>query len=286
MPKLSLSQLGFPHTTLQEDITIAKDLGLDGIGLIGGKTDDVDREAIQQQLQAANLQAAVCAPKLFSILPQPNVARFPGPQNVTDRVDEIAAGIKRLAVFEPDVICCVTGPAGDRVEDDARAIVAESLRELGRVAAQTGARIGLEPMRADVRADWTIISSLKETLDLLDEVGDDHVGILFDIWHMWDSADVHRDLFAAIERVVGVQISDYRMPTRGPRDRLIAGDGVAGVAGFLKTFRENGYRGWYDMEVFSDDGRFGYAYPDSLWKLPPREYAQRQVDGFYRCWNG
>jgi len=285
MPKLSLSQLGFPHTTLQDDIDIAKDLGLDGIGLIGAKTDEADRDATQKQLQAENLQAAVCAPKLFSILPQPNVARFPGPQDVADRVEEIASGIKRLAVFKPDVICCVTGPAGDRTEGTARKIVVESLRELGRTAAQIGARIGLEPMRADVRTDWTIISSLKETYNLLDEVGDDRVGVLFDIWHMWDSSDVQRDLAGAIERVVGVQISDYRIPNRGPRDRLIAGDGVADVAGFLKIFRESGYDGWYDMEVFSDDGRFGYAYPDSLWKLPPHEYAQRQVDGFYRCWN-
>jgi len=285
MLKLSLSQLGFPHTTLQEDIDIAKDLALDGIGLIGAKTDDTDREATQKQLQAANLQAAVCAPKLFSILPQPNVARFPGPQDVTERVEEIASGIRRLAIFRPHVICCVTGPAGSRTEGDARKVVVEALRELGQIATQMNAYIGLEPMRADVRTDWTVISSLRETQELLDEVGNDRVGILFDIWHMWDSADVVRDLPGAIDRVVGVQISDYRLPNRGPRDRLIAGDGVAGVAGFLRTFRESGFDGWYDMEVFSDDGRFGYAYPDSLWKLPPREYAQRQVDGFYRCWN-
>jgi sugar phosphate isomerase/epimerase len=285
MPKLSLSQLGFPHTTLQEDIEFAKSLALDGIGLIGAKTDDADREATHKQLQAAKLRAAVCAPKLFSILPQPNVARFPGPQDATVRVEEIASGIRRLAIFKPDVICCVTGPAGDRTEGDAGKIVIEALRELSRVAAESGAYIGLEPMRADVRGDWTIVSSLKETLKLLDEIGNDRVGILFDIWHMWDSADVGRDLPGAIERVVGVQVSDYRVPTRGPRDRLLAGDGAAGVAGFLRTFRENGYDGWYDMEVFSDDGRFGYAYEDSLWKLPPREYAQRQVDAFYRCWN-
>ena len=78
MPKLSLSQLGFPHTTLQEDIDISEVLALDGIGLIGAKTDDADREETKRLLEAANLQAAVCAPKLFSILPQPNVARFPG----------------------------------------------------------------------------------------------------------------------------------------------------------------------------------------------------------------
>lgn len=285
MPKLSLSQLGFPHTALQEDLDIAKALTLDGIGLIGGKTDDTDRELTKKQLQAANLQAAVCAPKLFSILPQPNVARFPGPQEPTKRIEAIASGIRRLSIFTPAVICCVTGPAGDHAEDQARAIVVDALRELGRVAAETGTRIGLEPMREEVRGDWTIVASLKETLSLLDEVGHDSVGILFDIWHMWDSAEVERDLPAAMERVIGVQVADYRNPTRGPRDRVVAGDGIADVAKFIRTFRESGYDGWYDLEVFSDDGRFGYAYEDSLWKLPARDFAQRQVDAFYRCWD-
>lgn len=284
MPKLSLSQLGFPHTTLQEDIDIATDLALAGIGLIGGKTDDADRPATMEKLRSVNLKAAVCAPKLFSILPQPNIARFPGPQDVTERVEEIASGIKRLSIFMPEVICCVTGPAGNLTEGRARAVIVNALRELGEVAAEAGTRIGLEPMREDVRADWSIISSLKEALSLLDEVGHERVGILFDIWHMWDSADVKQDLPEAIERIVGVQVADYRNPTRGPRDRVVAADGVADVARFLRMFRENGYNGWYDLEVFSDDGRFGYAYEDSLWKLPPREFAQRQVDAFYRCW--
>lgn len=284
MPRLSLSQLGFPHTTLQDDIEIAADLAVAGIGLIGNKTDDVDRHATMNKLRAANLEAAVCAPKLFSILPQPNVGRFPGPQNVAERIEEIAAGIKRLSVFMPDSICCVTGPAGSLTEVRARAQVVDALRELGDVAVEANTRIGLEPMREDVRSDWTIISSLKETLSLLDEVGHERVGILFDIWHMWDSAKVQQDLPAAIERIFAVQISDYRNPNRGPRDRVVAGDGIAGVAEFIRTFRDNGYDGWYDLEVFSDDGRFGYDYEDSLWKLPAREFAQRQVDGFYRCW--
>ena len=53
----------------------------------------------------------------------------------------------------------------------------------------------------------------------------------------------------------------------------------------LRALRSAGYDGWYDMEVFSDDGRFGASYPDSLWKLTPDEFARRQVDGFLRCWN-
>lgn len=284
MPNLALSQLGFPHTTLEEDVRIAGDLALAGIGLIGAKTDETDPQATRRRLEAAKLRAAVCAPKLFSILPQPNVSRFPGPADPAERVAEIAAGIGRLAPFSPAVICCVTGPAGAYADAAARAIVVDALRELGRVAAENGTRIGLEPMREEVRGDWTIISSIRETLALLDEVGDDRVGILFDIWHMWDSEDVHRALPDAIGRVAAVQVADYRNPTRGPRDRVVAGDGVAGVERFLRAFRDGGYGGWYDLEVFSDDGRFGYDYEDSLWKLPPAEFARRQVDGFYRCW--
>ena len=36
-----------------------------------------------------------------------------------------------------------------------------------------------------------------------------------------------------------------------------------------------GWAGCYDLEVFSDDGTFGHAFEDSLWKLPPRELARR-----------
>ena len=36
------------------------------------------------------------------------------------------------------------------------------------------------------------------------------------------------------------------------------------------TFHE-----WLIVEVFSDDGTFGNAFEDSLWRLPPRELAER-----------
>jgi hypothetical protein len=37
--------------------------------------------------------------------------------------------------------------------------------------------------------------------------------------------------------------------------------------------------------VFSDDGRFGNDYADSLWKLPPRELLEGGVAGFARAWD-
>jgi sugar phosphate isomerase/epimerase len=138
-------------------------------------------------------------------------------------------------------------------------------------------------MRADA-VGWTVVSSLKDGLRLLDDVGLDDVGLVFDTWHMWDSPDVYEMIPVAAERIYGVQIADYREPNRGPRDRVAAGDGVGNIPALLRALRAAGYDGWYDMEVFSDDGRYGHAYEGSLWALGPQKFAQVQVQGFLRCW--
>ena len=44
------------------------------------------------------------------------------------------------------------------------------------------------------------------------------------------------------------------------------------------------YDGWYDLEIFSDDGTFGTAHADSLWALDPLELVERGRDGFLRTW--
>src|SRR5690606_8735604 len=138
-------------------------------------------------------------------------------------------------------------------------IVVEALQALGPIARAAGSRLAIEVMRADA-VDWTIISSLRDGLRLLDDGGLDDVGLVFATWHMWDSPDVYEMIPVAAERIHGVQIADYRQPTRGPRDRVVAGDGVGDVPALLRALRDAGYDGWYDMEVFSDDGRYGHAY--------------------------
>ena len=42
-----------------------------------------------------------------------------------------------------------------------------------------------------------------------------------------------------------------------------------------------GWDGFYDLEIFSDNGAFGIAYPDSLWDLDAAELAAG-AGGFHR----
>jgi sugar phosphate isomerase/epimerase len=65
---------------------------------------------------------------------------------------------------------------------------------------------------------------------------------------------------------------------------VLPGDGVADVTGILAALRDGGYDGWFELEVLSDDGTFGNDYPDSLWKLDPRDLIRAGREWFRAAW--
>jgi sugar phosphate isomerase/epimerase len=65
---------------------------------------------------------------------------------------------------------------------------------------------------------------------------------------------------------------------------VLPGDGVADLPAILRALHDAGWRGSYELEVFSDDGTFGSAYPDSLWSQDPDGLVRRGREAFFRQW--
>jgi sugar phosphate isomerase/epimerase len=107
---------------------------------------------------------------------------------------------------------------------------------------------------------------------------------MFDVWHLWDTPGLLDEIRRHAHRFVGVHVDDWRDPTRNWCDRVLPGDGIADVTGILGALDEAGYDGWYELEVFSDDGRFGNEWPDSLWKLDPVEFVRAGREKFEAAW--
>jgi sugar phosphate isomerase/epimerase len=280
-PPFSISQVSTLAASFADDVRAYAGAGVDGIGIWELKLGDgSDAEALEQ-LSASGLGSATAVPAVPSILPLP---LLPGPEEPQQRIASLCASVHRLAAFKPAAVVCITGPAGDRDLDEARAIVVDGLRVLAREAESAGVRLALEPFEREGIEDWSLIGSLDEAAELIEEVGSDSIGIQFDVWHLWNS-DVLEQLPRHAHLIAGVHVNDRREPTRGWADRVLPGDGAADLPAILGVLEDVGWNGFYDLEVFSDNGAFGTSYPDSLWDLDAAELARRGREAFTRCWS-
>jgi sugar phosphate isomerase/epimerase len=129
-------------------------------------------------------------------------------------------------------------------------------------------RVALEPIQREFADFWTIPTSLAEAAALLDEAGRRDVGLVYDVWHLWNQPLEEIERYR--ERIAAVHIADWRDPTRTTNDRVLPGDGVIEFGPIFDALR---WEGLYDLEIFSDT-----ELPDSLWREDPRELARRGVE--------
>jgi sugar phosphate isomerase/epimerase len=270
-PRFSISQVSTLTASFADDVRAYAAAGVDGIGVWEIKLDD----SSLAEFRASGLGSATAVPAVPSVHPLPLLA---GPDTVRERVDALVRSLEILAPYEPAAILCFTGP-GDR-ETAVRGV-----REVAREAERLGLRLAVEPFQREGIESWSILDTLGDAAAFVDEVGSDAVGIQFDVWHQWNSAEVLDEIPRYAHLIAGVHVDDWREPTRGWADRVLPGEGAADLPAILGVLEEVGWEGFYDLEIFSDNGAFGSAYPDSLWDLEAAELARRGREAFFTCWS-
>jgi sugar phosphate isomerase/epimerase len=281
-PRFSISQVSTLTASFADDVRAYAAAGVGGVGVWELKLGDgPDGEALEQ-LEASGLGSATAVPLVPSILPLPLLL---GPEAPEPRIESLCASVHRLAPFEPSAVLCFTGPAGDRDPDEARALVVQGLRTIASEAESAGVRLALEPFQREGIEDWSIVNTLGEAAELVAEVGGDVLGIQFDVWHLWNTPELLEEIPRHAHLLAGVHVNDWREPTRGWADRVLPGDGTADLPAILGVLEEVGWDGFYDLEIFSDNGAFGSAYADSLWDLDAVELARRGRGAFFNCWS-
>src|SRR4051794_3035426 len=260
--RLSICEFTTLTATFEEDLAAYAAAGVDGIGVCEFKL--TDRSA--RQLRDSGLVATHCIPSVPSILPLPLME---GPDDPAQRVEALCASVRRLAELEPVCVVFLTGPG------HARDVVREGIRAVAAAGQATGVPVALEPVHASQAEVFSFVHTIPDALEL---IGSEPVGIMLDLWHVSDPAAIA----AQVGDIAGVHVSDRREPTRNHFDRVLPGDGVIDLAAAFRALDGGGYDGWYDVEIFSDNGVFGDAFPDSLWDLDATELARRARESVER----
>jgi sugar phosphate isomerase/epimerase len=266
----------FP-ASFDDELAAYRAAGAAGIGILEFKIAD-DPEA-GAKLRASGLAASNCLPAVGTILPSPIV---PGPPEPEARVDSICESVGRLGELEPACVFFLTGPSADPAAD--RETVLEGIRRVAEAGERCGVRVALEPIHRTQAGLLSFVGSVREARALVEAAGAPSVGVLFDTWQLWDGPDVLDEIGEHAGSIYGVHVADRREPTRGDFDRALPGEGVIPLGPLLRALDEAGFDGFYDVELFSDNGTFGDHHPDSLWDLEPGEAARRAVDSLRQVW--
>ncbi len=150
----------------------------------------------------------------------------------------------------------VTGglPGSSKDLPGARSQVRDGLAELLEYARPAGMPLAIEPLHPMYAADRACVNTLEQANDLCDALGDEGLGLAVDVYHTWWDPK----LFGQIERagkkrLLAFHICDWLVPTRDMlEDRGMMGDGVIDIRRMRRAVEAQGYRGFHEVEIFSE----------------------------------
>ncbi len=164
--------------------------------------------------------------------------------------------------------------SSDTPKDELRRLYKARLSECAGILARSHCRLGLEflgPLHIRKQFPHEFIWKMSEMLEFAKECGS-NVGLTLDAWHWHHAGGTTADILAAgKERIVVVHFDDApNLPADQIRDnqRLLPGEGVINLTGFLQALQKIGYEDSLSVEVF---GR-------GLKEMPPAESAKLCLD--------
>ena len=160
--------------------------------------------------------------------------------------------------------------SSDTPKEDLRATYKKRFQASAAILAQHGVRLGLEflgPLHIRKQFRYEFIWRMPEMLAFAKECGP-NVGLQLDSWHWHHAGATTKDIVdAGRHRIVHVHFNDSpSLPPAQIRDdqRLLPGEGIIDLVGFLRALQQIGYKDALSVEVF---GRMDNETPERAAKF-------------------
>jgi sugar phosphate isomerase/epimerase len=243
---MSLHAASILHTNVATDVSIARNVGYDGIELwIPKLTRYLDAGFTLEQLTA--MLGPLRVTMLDVLLPLESTEPQARRRLVAEcRVMTAAAAQLGCAALQA---VALDGFATDDWPTQRHTLI-ESLTELSDIASAHGVRLAVEPV------SFSRFSSIWQAVEVIEAIGSDRVGLVLDTWHLW-TAGARLEEVAALDPhlIVCAQISDSSPKcgaTWSDDDRTaLPGDGIVPLDELIDAISRTGYAGVWSLEILS-----------------------------------
>ena len=170
-----------------------------------------------------------------------------------ESIQDAAEALRTAAALDCRILVVYSGPRAGHTNSHARRLVAGALAKLADEAGACGVTLALEPMHSGCADQWTFLTTLDDTLDLLDSVASPQVKMALDTYHLGQEEGLIERLGTIVPQVALVQLGDARRPPRGEQNRCRLGEGVVPLAAITAALQAAGYDGYYDVELLGEE---------------------------------
>jgi sugar phosphate isomerase/epimerase len=245
MSRLAVSELSTYRWTFEEDVQHYKNHGFRAIGVWRPKLSECGEAKGAELLSEFGMKASSL-----------NWAGgFTGHDGRTFR-DAIVDGLDAIDVaaeLGADCLVVLAGSRSGHTRNHAKRILTQALTELAEAAQAVGIQLAIEPMHVGCAHEFTFLTSIPDTLDVISSIDRSNCGIVFDCYHMAQDHNVVDWLPSIVPFIRLVQLGDAKGAPMGEQNRCLLGHGRVPLHRIVKTLEQYGYRGYYEIELMGED---------------------------------
>jgi sugar phosphate isomerase/epimerase len=150
------------------------------------------------------------------------------------------------------------GSAASKDIAAARVQVEDAIAEMLDYAKQARLPLAIEPLHPAYAADRACVNTTGQALDIcdrLDPARSGAIGVALDVYHIWWDPELMDQIArAGRDRILAFHVCDWLVPTRDIlNDRGMMGDGVIDIRSVRSAVEAQGYAGYSEIEIFSND---------------------------------
>lgn len=200
---------------------------------------------------------------------------FTGLEAATRReaIEENKRIIDEAAELGAPLIVLVCGATPGQSLLASRQHIAESLSELAPYAQAAGVKLGIEPLHPMYADSRSAVCTLAQANQICDQVDHAVLGVTVDVYHVWwdDQLEEQVQNASKKDRLFSFHLCDWKdQPQDFLNDRGLMGEGVIDNRGIRKSIVDAGFRGFDEVEIFSD----------RYWSMDQDEYLRRIISAY------
>lgn len=168
-------------------------------------------------------------------------------------IDENRRCLDEAAAIGAPQVVLVCGAVPGMPLGEARKQIAEGLAACLPHAAATGVKLSIEPLHPMYADSRSAVNTIGQANDLIDQLGDEWIGIAADVYHIWWDPCLEAEIRRAGKRIIGFHVCDWLTPTEDLlNDRGLMGEGCIDIRGIRNMVNATGFDSFNEIEIFSN----------------------------------